>query len=554
MKNKIYELYKKYKFIIIILLCIIIVSIGIIIFFSFESTPIKEFKNDYYSFIYDNSWNIYEKKDKEITLKHSSESSLHIEIIDLEDDYKYLSIEDILDELLYDIEKQNTKFKLISKNKDSITKNQYDGYKMLYENDHTQAMVVVYKKSDKLIIFTYESTNDYFDILLDSVHNIIYYFDTVEQSFELSHHLNLEESQIKYESSNTVTFLLDKTKQDEIAYNNYHVKYTIPNNFETNGLNSTNAYYVFKELKDGDITMSINIRNVNIYEMLDHEEKSNIYSKWNYYQNNEDYSNFQESIMKFKSDYESYIYKNSYYYDKSFTYDEYLNTNYTSEIRENIMLLYALDKNHVLIIEISSSKVSIPKELIDMIKIDSSENYSSFITSTKNDSYIISNLKRFTNSTNKTVEEITLKIPSRYKEIDKNKNIYESRYYNLDYNEKMDVYNYEIEYSLTGTHDKIDDQLKLIHIYFKTSYGNPKYLNYSGDQIINNKKFQIYDGGYTDISGIMFTTTNRIKYYVNIKVLFYELKNGGFLVIKIQGNGTEISDELLNELTNFEIK
>ena len=71
---------------------------------------------------------------------------------------------------------------------------------------------------------------------------------------------------------------------------------------------------------------------------------------------------------------------------------------------------------------------------------------------------------------------------------------------------------------------------------------------------LNGKKFKVYSGGYTNLGGILFTNTNRIRYYINKKVLFYELSNEGYLIIEVNGNGKEISDEILNEVTNFEYK
>ena len=44
-------------------------------------------------------------------------------------------------------------------------------------------MVSTYKKSDKLVTIRYEANNSYFDILLDSVENIIYNFDINEQKY-----------------------------------------------------------------------------------------------------------------------------------------------------------------------------------------------------------------------------------------------------------------------------------------------------------------------------------------------------------------------------------
>lgn len=555
MKQKLFELHRKYKLAYIIALGVIIIGLaGIILFLTLtDKSMVKEFKNDNYVVKYDNSWKIKSKKDKSIILEHQKGSKLSIEIIELQEEYKFSTIEDMLDELLYYIENQNKNFKLLYKESDSITKNNYEGYRMLYENEDSQAMVVIAKKSDELIIFTYEAKNNYFDILLDSVKNIIYEFDTIEETFNLTHNLNIETKEINYGESSSVVSLLKDSEQYEIAANNYHVKYSIPSNFKLSSLNSQIGLFNFEGLKDGKISMTVNLFNRNIYEYLDKEETLNVYSEYDYYSTNEDYSKYTESIDKFKSEFDSYIYKCSYYYDKAIEYGENFEINYTSELKEHIILIYALDRNHILLIKIESSKVAIPEKMIDMIKIDSSNNYSSFSNSTKENGILKSSLKRFVGYED-TLEEITISLPEKYKEIDLGTNVYEKRYYSLNYNQDLDIYDYDLEYSLTSEYLKKDSQIKIISNSFSKTYGDYKELTYSGEKIINDKKFEIYDGGYTDISGIMFTSTNRVKYYVNVKVLFYELSSGGYLTIQIEGNGNQISDEMLNEITNFELK
>ena len=550
MKHKLFELYRKYKLSIIIGLSIIVVGlIGIILFLTLgNNSSIKEYKNNNYVVKYDNSWKINSKEDKLIVLEHDRESKLSIEIIELQEEYKFSNMEDMLDELLYDIETQNKDFKLLYKEKDSITKNKYEGYRMLYENTDSQAMVVVAKKSDKLIMFTYEAKNNYFDILLDSVQNI-----TDEEKFDLTHNLNIETKEINYGEDETVVSLLNKTTQQEIAANNYHVKYSIPSNFKLSTLNSQLGSFNFEGLKDGKMSITVNLYNRNIYEYLDKESLLNVYSEYKYYKTDKDYSKYTESIDKFDSEFESYIYKCSYYYDKAIEYGENFEVNYTSELKDHIILIYALDRNHILLIKIESSNVAIPKKLIDMIKIDSSNNYSSYSDSTKENGIIKSVLKRHVGYEDK-LEEITLNLSEKYKEIDKNLNVYEKRNYSLDYNDELEIYNYDVEYSLTSEYLKLESQVSNISSSFPRAYGDYKELKYSGEQNINGKNFVVYDGGYTDISGIMFTSTNRVRYYVNVKVLLHELSSGGYLTIKLEGNGNQISDELLNEITNFEIK
>lgn len=554
MKHKLFELYKKYKLSIIISLSIIVVGlICIILFLTLNNkSSILEYKNNNYIVKYDNTWNISSKSDNKIILKHDKESKLSIEIIELQEEYKYSTIDDMLEELLYVIEQQNENYKLLYKEKDSITKNKYEGYRLLYEDLDTQTLVVVAKKSDKMIIFIYEANNNYFDILLDSVQNIIYDFDTIEEEFSLAYNLNIETQSINYYESNTITSMLSKTTQYDIANYNYYVKYSIPSNFKLNKFDSTYGAYSFDGIKDSKITLNINIKNKNIYEQLDKEKTFNVYSNYKSYKTDEDYSKFTESLDKFDSDFESYIYKCSFYYDKALTFKN-SEMQYKSKLEDHVILLYALDTNHILEIKIESSDVAIPKELIDMIKIDNTYNYSSYSNSTKENGMIKSNFKRMVGLDNK-IDEITLSIPDKYKEVDKQANLYSKKNYGLNYDDKYYLYDYEIEYSLTTEYREIESEINSINSWYPKGYGEYKELKYSGKKNINGKEFIIYDGGYTDISGIMFTSINRKKYYVNLKVLFYKLDNGGYLVLKIEGNGNKISDETLNELTNFEIK
>ncbi len=55
------------------------------------------------------------------------------------------------------------------------------------------------------------------------------------------------------------------------------------------------------------------------------------------------------------------------------------------------------------------------------------------------------------------------------------------------------------------------------------------------------------------MSGIMYTDINRKTYNSNKMILFYKLEEG-YLVIKITANEKEITDELLNEVINFNVE
>ena len=117
----------------------------------------------------------------------------------------------------------------------------------------------------------------------------------------------------------------------------------------------------------------------------------------------------------------------------------------------------------------------------------------------------------------------------------------------------MKIYDYTVHYELTTLSD--ESVIKTTNsVYIRSTYGESHELTYSGNMTINGKEFKVYDGGYTDISGIMFTNINRKRYYVNKKILFYEMSDKGNLYIEISGNGKDITNEIINELVNFTIE
>ena len=166
--QKLYVIFKKYKITIITALVVLLIGIcSLILFNSFtKNSSIKKVSEDTYAFEYDTTWKLKEKKKDSIVLKHSSGSKITIQITELADEYRYATIDELIDELIYNIQKQNNDYKLISKKEDKLTKDEFNGYKLLYENEKEQVMVNLYKKSDKLVSIRYEANNDYFDILL----------------------------------------------------------------------------------------------------------------------------------------------------------------------------------------------------------------------------------------------------------------------------------------------------------------------------------------------------------------------------------------------------
>lgn len=547
MMNKIMNIVKKYR--IAILSCLGILIVGLLILFVvlklFNPTEIKEYKNDKYAFKYDTSWKIKEKKEESIKLVHNKDSEINIQIVSLEEEYKYSTSDDILDELLFNLEKQNSSYKLLSKEKDLITKYKYDGYKLLYENEESQVLVIMGKKADKVLLVTYEATNEYFDILLDSVQNIVYDFQILDNSFNLTYKLSVDTNDISWSTNDEVKDS-NNVSEYEIANKNYLVKYSVPKSFELSSFNSTMSYFNYRGLSNGSITLTANIRNTNIYEYMD---KNGSYSTLYYSFNNQregknDYSDFKESLQKLDNkDYVSYVYKNSYKSSSQWGDYDY----------EEVILIYELDSNHILLFEIKGTKNKIPKDLIDNIKLNSSKNYASYITKNIVDGYLIGELKEYPNYNKDLIRLVTLKIPTKYVEIDKENNIYESRYYGLDYDADRELYKYDINYDL---YTSVESKVKNLSSSYASHKNKGKYseLTYSQDITLNGKTFKVYSGGYTDIGGALFSNYKRTYYYVNSKVLFYEFEDGNCLSIEIRGNDVEVSNEILNELTNFDIE
>jgi len=557
MMQKLYVIFKKYKIAIITALIVLLIGIcGLIIFNSFtKNSSIKKVNEDSYVFEYDATWKLKEKKNDSIVLKHSSGSKVTIQITELADEYRYSTIDELIDELIYNIQKQNNDYKLISKKEDKLTKDEFSGYKLLYENEKDQVMVYLYKKSDKLVSIRYEANNDYFDILLDSVHNIVYNLDIKDKKFDLKNSIKLDTSEVEYSSGDKVDNLLKDEQTFEISKNHYLVEYTVPTNFKIRNFDSTLSQFDFKVDDEGSMDLVVDIYNRNIYEYLDKEETTNVYKNYSYYHKDEetDYSDFKETLTKLDDDYVSYIYKNSFIYNKAFKYDKDFKKQEYKRQDENAELIYALDNNHTLVMKIKSTGLPITQKLISMIKITNSTNYASYVKVEKEGNFLIGRLQRFADYNKDKIELITIKVPDKYEEVDKNDNIYLKRDYGWNYDEDMKIYDYNVHYELTTLSD--ESVIKTINsVYIRSTYGESHELTYSGNITINDKEFKVYDGGYTDISGIMFTNINRKRYYVNKKVLFYEMSDKGNLYIEINGNGKDLTNEMINELVNFTIE
>lgn len=552
MKDKIKNIWKNYKLTIVTALTVLLVGFCFLVILSLSTrnSSLKKVDEEYYSFQYDRTWKLKQKKKDLIMLKHKSGSKITIQISELTNESKYSSIDDLIDELSYTIQNQNKSYKLISKKEEILTNSNYDGYSLLYENDKEQVMVSTYKKSDKLVTIRYEAINSYFDILLDSVHNIINHLNIKDKKFDLKNAIKLETKNITYNKNDKFDKKISNNETYEISNNNYYVKYSIPNNFSRTTLDSTIGMFKLK-YEEENISLTVNIYNRNIYEYLDKEESS-VYNNYSYYhkKGNDDYSDFKESISKLDGNLLGYIYINSYMNNNTYKNFGDINRKDYKRQDENAEIIYALDNNHMLVFKLESKGIALTKKLIESIKVVDYKNYASYIKIEKEDNYIIGRLQKYVNYQKDKIRSVTLKVPDKYKEIDKNANLYENRYYVWNYNDNIEKYDYEVHYELSNLSEENIIETSTI----KTAYGASQELTYSGNFTQNDKEYKVYDGGYTDKSGIMFTNINRVKYYVHKKVLIYNLTDTANLFIEINGNDKEISNEVVNELLNFTVE
>ncbi len=526
---------KRYKIMILTATCVFVICIGCFIgvnYFS-KKTLIHKMNNYTFAFTYDSSWKITEKKNDSIVLKHSSGGIITIQKTALDEKVKYSSIDELIDEVLFHIQNENPDYRLINKEKAKITKYQFDGYQLLYEKDNVQVMMYFYKKGDQLLSIQYEASSDVFDILLDSVQSIVYDFDSKDEKFDYQTNIKIDTKKITFSNNSQLDSLLGETKEYEIMHNHYYVKYAIPSIFQLYSFDTTVGSFGVN-FDNGWIQITTSVMNKNLYEYLDKEDNNGLYHNYSSYRNQKEYSDFQESIQKIDSNYVSYLYKNSYTSIKKI---------------ENVDFIYSLDNNHIFIVHVNSSGVSITEKFVRLIQVIKSKNYASYITGEKEGNYLLSTLKRYPIFERKTIESIQIKVPDIYQEIDKNLNLYETRCYGYQYNDEIQDYDYLVRYSLSSLSiDKIVDMINSSSV--NTTIGDYQYLTYSNEMNVNDKQFIVYDAFYPKYSGIMYMM-NRKKYLVKKKVLIYSMPSKGNLYIEIDGNGKDITDEMIHELVNF---
>ena len=138
--KKIKEKWKIILFIIVLILSLLIV----ILYFNSKKVELKNYQNDYYKIKYDTTWNLKNNK-----LEHKkSKSRIKVNYKVLDQSYIDIELKDIINDLLYSIEKQNKDYEKIMQKK---IDNPYEGYQVLYEDNDVQSLVTIYKKDNVLL-------------------------------------------------------------------------------------------------------------------------------------------------------------------------------------------------------------------------------------------------------------------------------------------------------------------------------------------------------------------------------------------------------------------
>ena len=533
---KMKKLFKKYG----LLFLLGILTLGVLIttiVVLFNSEDMKSYEGELFSVNYDSTWKVKSKKAGLLELVHrKSKSTLVIEETSLKDEYQYFVIDELIDELSYSISDQNKGYKLLSKDKAQVGKDNSDGYKLLYEDDKSQIMVIITKNGSKLRLFTYSAKYEYFDMVLDSAYNIIDSYESTEGKTGTKV-VKVNTGEVSWGSNDEYKKLASKTKSEEIANYNYKVKFEVPEDVKKSSLSTTSLSFNYNSL---ELSIYAYVFSNNIYEFVNSEDGS-VYSDKKARQKRKDmYSNIKDGLMLQDIDGKKrYVYK--------MTYDVTLSGG--TDHMEYVVILYELDKNHVAKFKIESKK-TIPIELINSIKVKSYENYANNVSRKIEDGKLVNELKAYKESRNDMAYVIKIKLPVEYQEQDHNIDMFTTRSFGKNYNEDYLYYMYDVEYCYMFSSEKgAVDNVKSTYNSYKSKNGYQN-LRESGTIIVNNKKFLVFDGGYYES---VFSVIGSKQVFSNIKYLIHEAGNK-YLVIEVIGNGVQISNDYLNEITNFEVE
>ena len=506
------------KKIIVGLLLILLVVIIILVFTLFSKNKIKVFENKKYYLKYDNSWTLNKTGSKELSLKHKH-GNIDIIVTDIDDNHKYEPVSAYIDDIKYGIEKDNSGYVLLNEEESSITSNELDGYKLLYENKDNQVLVAVAKQYDKIITFTYSASMDYFDILLDSSSYILNNFKIKNEQVNYTYKMEeMETSKISFDSNSK----FKKMKKVKISNNGHTVEYEVPEGFIPNTLSTSSLYHRYGSYSEG-LSISTSISISNMYKVLDKD--GTFQTERRYIKNSKDNKISEDKVDKIGN---GYVYRMRYSYTSDLT-------NVTTN-KELVYIFLPLDNMATFAVTIEGSNMEVSQEIIDGVVNIKDTRYAKDIDIVYENGYLTNYMKLWSDSSNKTkYYAVKLMLPKEYAEVDNGNNKYEYRYFGLNYDEKKSEYLTNIYYNLTKKcYNNSRDKL----LEYNKSYSNLKVSNVIVRKI-NNYTYNTYDLSYTYGGKTLY-----------VKEYFHDISNEACLNIHADSN-SPISDNIFNNLANY---
>lgn len=139
---------------------------------------------------------------------------------------------------------------------------------------------------------------------------------------------------------------------------------------------------------------------------------------------------------------------------------------------------------------------------------------------------MILSLKYFVDSKKSKINEIDIKLPTSYQELDKKNNMYSIRYaYKKDY---------DVKYYLTKDIGQNNEMITSNYEVYENSN-----LSYVDEIVLNTRQYYLYNGIYYDKLNM-----------INTKVLYTKIGDN-YLVIEISSTN-EIKENILEEVTDIE--
>ncbi len=164
---------KHVKLIIVLIFVITLICIAVLGFILFKKVNgLQTFENDYYTIKHEKKWKIVDNKNN-IELLYN-DIKININLVEISNDQRNMLLNDLFDELIYDIEKTNENYKLINYNNNSNTLYNYEGNQYLFVDNDEEVLVVLLYYEGSIIQIEYKESKEMFDYYLDDVLNIIW--------------------------------------------------------------------------------------------------------------------------------------------------------------------------------------------------------------------------------------------------------------------------------------------------------------------------------------------------------------------------------------------